>query len=395
MSQCDDTQYQFETLALRSGHTRSFEGEHAEPIFLTSSFVYANAAEAAAKFSGQEAGNIYSRFTNPTVATFEKRMAALEGAERAVATGSGMAAIMSVVMTFLKAGDHVLCSRSVFGSTVALFEKYVSKFGIDVEFVDLTALSAWQDAVRPETKLFFVESPSNPLGDVADIRALADLAHDHAALLVVDNTICTPFLQKPLALGADLVVYSATKFIDGQGRTLGGVILGNQQLMEEVHTYVRTSGPSLSPFNAWVLLKGLETLKLRMREHSANAQKLAEWLQQQPKVKKVYYPGLKDHPCHAMAVKQQQGFSGIVSFEVKGEREQAWTVIDQTQFISITGNLGDAKTTITHPATTTHGKLSVEAKEKVGISEALIRISVGLEDIDDIICDLARGLDLI
>lgn len=395
MSQCDDTQYQFETLALRSGHTRSFEGEHAEPIFLTSSFVYANAAEAAAKFSGQEAGNIYSRFTNPTVATFEKRIAALEGAERAVATGSGMAAIMSVVMTFLKAGDHVLCSRSVFGSTVALFEKYVSKFGIDVEFVDLTALSAWQAAVRPETKLFFVESPSNPLGDVADIRALADLAHQHAALLAVDNTICTPILQKPLALGADLVVYSATKFIDGQGRTLGGVILGNQQLMEEVHTYVRTSGPSLSPFNAWVLLKGLETLKLRMREHSANAQKLAEWLQQHPKVKKVYYPGLKDHPCHAMAAQQQQGFSGIVSFEVKGERDQAWTVIDQTQFISITGNLGDAKTTITHPATTTHGKLSIEAKEKVGISEALIRISVGLEDIDDIICDLARGLDLI
>lgn len=395
MSQFDDTQYQFETLALRSGHTRSFEGEHAEPIFLTSSFVYANAAEAAAKFSGQEAGNIYSRFTNPTVATFEKRIAALEGAERAVATGSGMAAIMSVVMTFLKAGDHVLCSRSVFGSTVALFEKYVSKFGIDIEFIDLTDVSAWQAAIRAETKLFFVESPSNPLGDVADIRALADLAHAHSALLVVDNTICTPILQKPLTLGADLVVYSATKFIDGQGRTLGGVILGSQQLMEEVHVYVRTSGPSLSPFNAWVLLKGLETLKLRMREHSANAQKLAEWLQQHPKVKQVYYPGLSDHPSHAMATKQQQGFSGIVSFEVKGEREQAWKVIDQTRFISITGNLGDAKTTITHPATTTHGKLSAEAKEKVGISEALIRISVGLEDIDDIICDLARGLDLI
>lgn len=395
MSQFDDTQYQFETLALRSGHTRSFEGEHAEPIFLTSSFVYANAAEAAAKFSGQEAGNIYSRFTNPTVATFEKRIAALEGAERAVATGSGMAAIMSVVMTFLKAGDHVLCSRSVFGSTVALFEKYVSKFGIDIEFIDLTDVSAWQAAIRAETKLFFVESPSNPLGDVADIRALADLAHAHSALLVVDNTICTPILQKPLTLGADLVVYSATKFIDGQGRTLGGVILGSQQLMEEIHVYVRTSGPSLSPFNAWVLLKGLETLKLRMREHSANAQKLAEWLQQHPKVKQVYYPGLSDHPSHAMATKQQQGFSGIVSFEVKGEREQAWKVIDQTRFISITGNLGDAKTTITHPATTTHGKLSAEAKEKVGISEALIRISVGLEDIDDIICDLARGLDLI
>lgn len=395
MSQFDDKQYKLETLALRSGHSRSFEGEHAEPIFLTSSFVYENAAEAAAKFSGQEPGNIYSRFTNPTVATFEKRIAALEGAERAVATGSGMAAIMSIAMTFLKAGDHVLCSRSVFGSTVALFEKYVSKFGIDVEFVDLTEIDAWQAAVRPETKLFFVESPSNPLGDVADIRALADLAHTHQALLAVDNTICTPILQKPLSLGADLVVYSATKYIDGQGRTLGGAILGNHQLMEEVHTYVRTSGPSLSPFNAWVLVKGLETLKLRMREHSANAQKLAEWLESHPKVKHVYYPGLRHHPSHEMAKKQQQGFSGIVSFEVHGAREQAWTVIDQTQFISITGNLGDAKTTITHPATTTHGKLSAEAKEKVGISEALIRISVGLEDIDDIICDLARGLDLI
>ncbi|MDQ8953822.1 O-succinylhomoserine sulfhydrylase [Acinetobacter rudis] len=395
MSQFDDKQYQLETLALRSGHTRSFEGEHAEPIFLTSSFVYGSAAEAAAKFSGQEDGNIYSRFTNPTVATFEKRIAALEGADRAVATSSGMAAIMSIVMTFLKAGDHVLCSRSVFGSTVALFEKYVSKFGIDVEFVDLTDVSAWEVAVRQETKLFFVESPSNPLGDVADIRALSDLAHRHNALLAVDNTICTPILQKPLTLGADLVVYSATKFIDGQGRTLGGVVLGNQQLMDELHVYVRTSGPSLSPFNAWVLLKGLETLKIRMREHSANAQKLAEWLQQHKKVKQVYYPGLSNHPSHEMALKQQQGFSGIVSFEVIGGKEQAWTVIDHTQFISITGNLGDAKTTITHPATTTHGKLSAEAKEKVGISEGLIRISVGLEDIDDIICDLARGLDLL
>lgn len=395
MSQFDDKQYQLETLALRSGHTRSFEGEHAEPIFLTSSFVYGSAAEAAAKFSGQEDGNIYSRFTNPTVATFEKRIAALEGADRAVATSSGMAAIMSIVMTFLKAGDHVLCSRSVFGSTVALFEKYVSKFGIDVEFVDLTDVSAWEAAVRQETKLFFVESPSNPLGDVADIRALSDLAHRHNALLAVDNTICTPILQKPLALGADLVVYSATKFIDGQGRTLGGVVLGNQQLMDELHVYVRTSGPSLSPFNAWVLLKGLETLKIRMREHSANAQKLAEWLQQHKKVKQVYYPGLSNHPSHEMALKQQQGFSGIVSFEVIGGKEQAWTVIDHTQFISITGNLGDAKTTITHPATTTHGKLSAEAKEKVGISDGLIRISVGLEDIDDIICDLARGLDLL
>ncbi|WP_434279440.1 O-succinylhomoserine sulfhydrylase [Acinetobacter sp. CE-15] len=395
MSQHDDIEYQLDTLAIRTGHTRSFEGEHSEPIFLTSSFVYENAAEAAAKFSGAEPGNIYSRFTNPTVAMFETRLAALEGGERAVATSSGMAAIMAVAMSFLKAGDHVICSRAVFGSTVSLFEKYVAKFNVAVTFVDLTDLTAWQNAVRPETRLLFVESPSNPLAEVADIQALSDLAHANDALLAIDNSFCTPILQRPLQFGADLVIYSATKYLDGQGRALGGAVVGSHKLLEEVFGYVRTTGPSMSPFNAWVFLKGLETLRLRMKAHSESAQKIAEWLVAHPKVKKVYFAGLADHVGHELAAKQQTGFGGIVSFEVKGEREGAWKVIDHTQFISITGNLGDAKSTITHPATTTHGKLSPEAKAAAGIREGLIRLSVGLEDVDDIIRDLSHGLDLI
>ncbi|ENU80261.1 O-succinylhomoserine sulfhydrylase [Acinetobacter sp. ANC 3789] len=395
MSQHDDSQYQLDTLAIRTGHTRSFEGEHSEPIFLTSSFVYANAAEAAAKFSGKEPGNIYSRFTNPTVAMFEKRLAALDGAERAVATGSGMGAILAIAMAYLKAGDHVICSRAVFGSTVSLFEKYIGKFGVAVDFVDLTNLQAWQDAIRPETKLFFVESPSNPLAEIADIQALSDLAHAHCALLAIDNSFCTPALQQPVKFGADLVIYSATKYIDGQGRALGGAVVGKHQLLEEVFGVVRTLGPSMSPFNAWVFLKGLETLRLRMNAHCQSAQKLAEWLNQHDKVEKVYYAGLPEHVGHELAAKQQSGFGGIVSFEVKGGREAAWKVIDSTQFISITGNLGDVKSTITHPATTTHGKLSDAAKAAAGIREGLIRVSVGLEDIHDIIADLSRGLDLI
>lgn len=395
MSQHDDIEYQLDTLAIRTGHTRSFEGEHSEPIFLTSSFVYENAAEAAAKFSGAEPGNIYSRFTNPTVAMFETRLAALEGGERAVATSSGMAAIMAVAMSFLKAGDHVICSRAVFGSTVSLFEKYVAKFNVALTFVDLTDLTAWQDAVRPETRLLFVESPSNPLAEVADIQALSDLAHANDALLAIDNSFCTPILQRPLQFGADLVIYSATKYLDGQGRALGGAVVGSHKLLEEVFGYVRTTGPSMSPFNAWVFLKGLETLRLRMKAHSESAQKIAEWLVAHPKVEKVYFAGLADHVGHELAAKQQTGFGGIVSFEVKGEREGAWKVIDHTQFISITGNLGDAKSTITHPATTTHGKLSPEAKAAAGIREGLIRLSVGLEDVDDIIRDLSHGLDLI
>lgn len=395
MNQSDDLEYQLDTLAIRTGHTRSFEGEHGEPIFLTSSFVYENAAEAAAKFSGQVQGNIYSRFTNPTVSMFEKRLAALDGAERAVATSSGMGAILSVAMAYLKAGDHVICSRAVFGSVVALFEKYIAKFGVDITFVDLCDLDAWKNAVRPETKLFFVESPSNPLAEIADIQALADIAHANGALLAVDNSFCTPVLQQPLKFGADLVIYSATKYLDGQGRALGGAVVGNHQLLEEVFGVVRTLGPSMSPFNAWIFLKGLETLRLRMKAHCESAQILAEWLSTHEKVEKVYYAGLPAHEGHELAAQQQNGFGGIVSFVVKGEREGAWKVIDNTKFISITGNLGDVKSTITHPATTTHGKLSVEAKEAAGIQEGLIRVSVGLEDINDIIGDISRGLDLI
>lgn len=395
MNQSDDLEYQLDTLAIRTGHTRSFEGEHGEPIFLTSSFVYENAAEAAAKFSGQVQGNIYSRFTNPTVSMFEKRLAALDGAERAVATSSGMGAILSIAMAYLKAGDHVICSRAVFGSIVALFEKYIAKFGVDITFVDLRDLDAWKNAVRPETKLLFVESPSNPLAEIANIQALADIAHANGALLAVDNSFCTPVLQQPLKLGADLVIYSATKYLDGQGRALGGAVVGNHQLVEEVFSVVRTLGPSMSPFNAWIFLKGLETLRLRMKAHCENAQKLAEWLSTHEKVEKVYYGGLPTHEGHELATKQQNGFGGIVSFVVKGEREGAWKVIDNTKFISITGNLGDVKSTITHPATTTHGKLSAEAKQAAGIQEGLIRVSVGLEDINDIIGDISRGLDLI
>lgn len=395
MSHQDDIEYQLDTLAIRTGHTRSFEGEHSEPIFLTSSFVYENAAEAAAKFSGAEPGNIYSRFTNPTVAMFEKRLAALEGAERAVATSTGMAAIMAVAMAFLKLGDHVICSRAVFGSTVSLFEKYIAKFGVTVDFVDLSDLNAWKNAIKSETKLLFVESPSNPLAEIADIQALADIAHANGALLAIDNSFCTPVLQQPIKFGADLVVYSATKYLDGQGRALGGAVVGNSKLLEEVFGYVRTTGPSMSPFNAWIFLKGLETLRLRMKAHSEGAQKIAEFLNAHAKVEKVYYAGLPEHVGYELAKKQQMGFGGIVSFEVKGGREGAWTVIDNTQFISITGNLGDTKSTITHPATTTHGKLPAEAKEAAGIREGLIRLSVGLEDIDDIIRDISRGLDLI
>lgn len=394
-SQDDELQYQLDTLAIRTGHTRSFEGEHSEPIYLTSSFVYKNAAEAAAKFSGEVPGNIYSRFTNPTVAMFEKRLAAMDGAERAVATSSGMGAILSVCMAFLKAGDHVICSRAVFGSIVALFEKYIAKFGVDVTFVDLNDLDAWKNALRPETKMLFIESPSNPLAEIADIGALAEIAHSKNALLVVDNSFCTPVLQQPLKLGADLVVYSATKYLDGQGRALGGAVTGNNKLLEEVFGVVRTLGPSMSPFNAWVFLKGLETLRLRMKAHCENAQQLAEWLNQHEKVEKVFYAGLPEHKGHQLAAAQQQGFGGIVSFVVKGGREGAWKVIDNTQFISITGNLGDVKSTITHPATTTHGKLSPEAKAAAGIQEGLIRVSVGIENISDIIHDLNRGLALI
>lgn len=383
----------FDTVALRTGHQRTAEGEHGEPIFLTSSFVYSSAANAAAHFSGEVPGNIYSRFTNPTVRMFEQRLAALEGGERCVATASGMAAILAVALAFLKAGDHVVCSRAVFGTTTSLFDKYMSKFAVDVTFVDLADLSQWQAAVQPgSTRLFFCESPSNPLSEVADLQALADLAHQHGILFAVDNCFCTPALQQPLKFGADLVIHSATKYLDGQGRTLGGAVVGNSKLLEEVFGVVRTCGPSMSPFNAWVFVKGLETLRLRMEAHSRSALELATWLAQHPAVEKVYYSGLPDSPGHELAKRQQRAFGGIVSFVVKGGRDAAWRVIDQTRFISITGNLGDAKSTITHPATTTHGRLSEQAKREAGIDEGLIRVSVGLEDIADIKADLARGL---
>ena len=395
MSQHDEIEYQLDTLAIRTGHDRTFEGEHSEPIFLTSSFVCENAADAAAKFSGEIPGNTYSRYTNPTVQAFEKRLAILDGAERAVATSSGMAAVHAICLAYLKAGDHVVCSRAVFGSIISLFEKYVVKFGVDVTFVELENLDAWKQAVRPNTKLLFIETPSNPLAQVGDMQAIADIAHANDALFAVDNTFCTSILQQPIKFGADLIIYSSTKYIDGQGRALGGAVVGKDKLVEEINGVIRTLGNSMSPFNAWIFLKGLETLSLRMKAHCIGAQKLAEWLDQHEKVEKVYYAGLPNHEGHELAKKQQSGFGGVVSFIVKGERTAAWTVIDNTRFLSITSNLGDVKSTITHPATTSHGRMSAEAKQAAGIVEGLIRISVGLEDIDDIIRDIKRGLDLI
>ncbi len=389
-----DDEFLFETRAIRSGHHRTAEGEHSEPIFPTSSFVFGSAAEAAARFSGDQPGNIYARFTNPTVKIFEQRLAALEGAQSCVATASGMAAIMAVCLGLLRAGDHIVSSRSIFGTTSILFERYLGKFGVETTFVDLTDMAVWQQAIQPNTKLLFLETPSNPLSEVADIAALADLAHAHDCLLVVDNCFCTPALQQPLKLGADIVVHSATKYLDGQGRIMGGAVCGDSKHVgEDVLGVLRTTGPSMSPFNAWVALKGLETLSLRMREHSANALKLAQFLDQHDRIEKVYFAGLESHPQHALAKSQQKDFGGIVSFEVKGGKQAAWKLIDSTRMLSITANLGDAKTTITHPATTTHGRLSDEQKAAAGISDGLIRIAVGLENIDDILADLRRGLE--
>ncbi|GAA4084136.1 O-succinylhomoserine sulfhydrylase [Zhongshania borealis] len=384
-----------DTRAVRSGQRRSAEGEHSEPIFTTSSYVFASAAEAAARFSGEQAGNVYSRYTNPTVRTFEERIAALEGAEMGVATASGMAAILSTCMALLKAGDHIVCSRSVFGTTTVLLTKFLAKVGIRTTFVDLVDPKAWQAAICADTRLLFLETPSNPLSEIADIRALADLAHQHNSLLVVDNCFCTPALQLPLALGADIVVHSATKYLDGQGRCVGGAVVGRREHMDEVLGFIRTAGPSMSPFNAWVFLKGLETLRLRMMAHSASALSLAQWLQDQPNIAKVYYSGLEDHPQHALAAAQQKAFGGVMAFEVRGDMAAAWRFIDATRLVSITANLGDAKTTIVHPATTTHGRLSPEQRAEAGISDSLIRVAVGLEDIDDLRADLQRGLDAV
>jgi O-succinylhomoserine sulfhydrylase len=389
----DIDQWGFDTRAVRAGQHRTNEGENSEPIFLTSSYVFKNAAEAAARFSGAEPGNIYSRFTNPTVRAFEERLAVLEDGEKCVATASGMVAILSTCLALLKSGDHVVSSRNIFGASVLLFNNYLAKFGIETSYVSLTDYAAWEKAIKPNTKLLFLETPSNPLTEIADIARLAKIAHTKGCLLVVDNVFCTPVLQQPLKLGADIVIHSATKYLDGQGRCVGGAVIGNQELVgEKVYGFMRTCGPSLSPFNAWVFLKGLETLSLRVKAHSANALELAQWLEKQKRVKRVYYPGLASHPQHELAKKQQCGFGGIVSFEVDGGKDAAWKLIDSTRVISITANLGDTKSTITHPATTTHGRLTPEQRLDAGISDGLIRISVGLEDLEDIKKDLARGL---
>ncbi len=381
------------TQSVRAGQKRTPENEHSDPIFVTSSYVFANARQAQARFAGEEPGNIYSRFTNPTVRTFEERLALMEGGERCIATASGMAAIMSLAMGLLKAGDHLVCSRAVFGNTVLLFKNFFTKFGVDTTFVDLTDLNAWERAIRPNTRLLFLETPSNPLTEIVDIAALARLAKAHDCLLVVDNVFCTPALQRPLQLGADIVVHSATKYLDGQGRCVGGAIVGSESLLDkEIYPFLRTGGAAMSPFNAWVFLTGLETLAIRMEAHCKNALELARWLENHPRVERVYYPGLPSHPQYELARKQQKGGGGIVSFVVEGGRQAAWNVIDRTRLLSITANLGDVKTTITHPATTTHGRLSPEERAEAGIDDGLLRVSVGLEDIDDIVADLARGL---
>jgi O-succinylhomoserine sulfhydrylase len=384
---------ELETLAVRAGTHRSQFNEHSEALYLTSSFVFKDAAEAAARFSGEDQGMVYSRYTNPTVSAFQERLAALEGAECCIATASGMSAILGCVMALMKAGTHIVSSRSIFGATVQLFGTMMQRFGVDTTFVPATDVGAWEHAMRPNTRLLFLETPSNPLTEISDVAALADVAHRHGALLVVDNCFCSPALQRPLELGADIVMHSATKYLDGQGRVLGGAVLGRRELiLDGMTAFLRSCGPTLSPFNAWVILKGLETLGLRMQAHSRGALELAQWLEAHPKVEHVYYPGLSSHPQHALAMRQQKSGGGIVSFDVKGGREAAWKVVDSTQLISITANLGDTKTTITHPASTTHGRIAPEARKAAGIGEGLLRIAVGLEAVSDVKADLARGL---
>ena len=389
-------EFEFDTLAIRVGHTDTNEQEHSEAIFPTSSYTFKNAAEAAARFSGEVPGNIYSRLTNPTVRCFQDRLAALEGGESCVATSSGMSAILAVMMGLLKAGDHIVCSNSIFGTTTVFFNNYLKKFAVEIDFVDLVDLDQWQSALRDNTRLLFAETPSNPVTELVDIRALADIAHANDTLLVIDNCFCTPALQRPLDLGADIVVHSATKYLDGQGRCLGGAVVGDKKLVgEEVFGVLRTGGVAMSPFNAWVFLKGLETLSLRMKAHCDNALTIATWLNEHPKVIKVNYPGLSSHPQYLLAKQQQSGFGGVLSFEVKGGKEAGWTIIDQTKMLSITANLGDTKTTITHPATTTHGRIDPQQREATGITDGLIRLSIGLENTDDIKRDLELGLSII
>lgn len=390
--QSDLNNADFDTLAVRAGQVRTAENEHGEALFLTSSYVFNSAAEAAARFSGERAGNVYSRYTNPTVRTFEQRLSALEQAESCAATASGMAAIYATCIAHLQAGDHVLVSRNIFGATNVLFEKFLRKFNIQISYVDLLDIQAWKNGIQPNTRILYLESPSNPLNEIADIQALAKLSQQQQALLVVDNCFCTPALQRPLSLGADIVIHSATKYIDGQGRCLGGAVLGSNELIEPVIGVLRSAGPSMSPFNAWVFSKGLETLNLRMKAHCENALKLALWLEQQAKVNAVYYCGLPSHPQYELAKRQQKGGGGVLAFVVEGGQQAAWQLIDATRMISITANLGDAKTTITHPATTTHGRLSPEERLQSGISDGLIRIAVGLESLADIQADLQLGL---
>jgi O-succinylhomoserine sulfhydrylase len=384
---------ELETLAVRAGTHRSQFSEHSEAMYLTSSFVFKNAAEAAARFSGEDPGMVYSRYTNPTVSAMQERLAALEGAECCVATASGMSAILGCVMALLGSGEHIVASRSIFGATVQLFGGLMPRFGIETTFVSATDVASWEKAMRPNTRLLFLETPSNPLTEISDLAALAAVAHRHGALLAVDNCFCSPALQRPLELGADIIIHSATKYLDGQGRVLGGAVLGKREvILDKMTAFLRSAGPTLSPFNAWVILKGLETLNLRMQAHSKSALELAQWLEQHPQVGRVYYPGLASHPQHALAMRQQKAGGGIVSFDVKGGREEAWRVVDSTQLISITANLGDTKTTITHPASTTHGRIAPEARAAAGIKEGLLRVAVGLEAVSDLKADLARGL---
>ena len=384
--------FEFDTLAVRAGQVRSQFGEHGEAMYLTSSFVFDNAAQAAARFSGEVPGMVYARFTNPTVNMLQERLAALEGGQRCVATASGMSAILATIMALLQAGDHIVSSRSVFGATQQLFANIIGKFSVTTTLVEATNLDAYRAALTPRTRLIFIETPSNPLTEIVDIAGLAQIAREAGVLLVVDNCFCTPALQKPFELGADIVIHSATKYLDGQGRVLGGAVVGSHETMEEVFKYLRTAGPTLSPFNAWVILKGLETLRIRMEAQSAATLELARWLEAQPQVSRVFYPGLESHPQHALAMRQQRLGGAIVSFEVSGGREAAWRVVDSTRVISITANLGDTKSTITHPATTTHGRITPEARAASGITEGLLRVAVGLESIEDIKADLARGL---
>ena len=394
MKKTDWNQYSLETQAVRAGHNRTQEDEHSIPIFATSSYVFGSAEEAALRFSGESSGNIYSRFTNPTVNAFQERLAAMENGERCLAFSSGMAAIMAVCMGLLEAGDHVVSSRSVFGNTVLLFKNYFAKFGVTTDFVDLTDPTAWEAAIKPNTRFLFLETPSNPLIEIADIHKLAEIAHNNNCLLIVDNVFCTPALQKPLQLGADIIVHSTTKYIDGQGRCVGGAVIASDELIEKhIYPYLRTGGATMSPFNAWVFLSGLETLAIRMKAHCENALELAQWLEHQPKVVKVHYPGLASHAQHELAKRQQSGSGGVVSFELQGSKQQAWNLIDTTKLLSITANLGDVKTTITHPATTTHSRLSEQERNQAGIRDSLVRISVGLENIDDIKNDLAIGME--